>query len=163
MFKFVVALSRSCLFIVIVAALSSFAAAQKCSPSVTGDWTLQQDNGITVKLTLRQTDKKVTGSASFQGMKQGHGHMEFGKVYGVFQQEGANNYPLRIEIRWDYGETGVYRGWLQTRCGDSGCKETSLIIKGYAYIQRDANNQDRRSNWRILQDIPRVPDKKKTS
>lgn len=162
MFRSIVTLSRTGFFVVIVAALSSFAAAQKCSPSVTGEWTLQQDNGITVKLSLRQTDKKVTGRASFQGMKQGHGHIEVGSVLGWFQQEGPNNYPLRIEITWEYGETGVYRGWLQTRCGDSGCKETSQIIKGYAYIQRDANNQDRRSNWRILQDIPCVPDKKKT-
>jgi hypothetical protein len=160
MFTFIVAVSRTCLLIVIVAALSSFAAAQKCTPSVTGDWTLQQDNGITVKLSLRQTDKKVTGSASFQGMKQGHGHMEFGKVDGVFQQEGPHNYPLRVEIRWDYGEIGVYKGWLQTRCGDSGCKGTGNIIKGYAYIRQDALNQDRKSNWRIVQDIPCVPVKK---
>jgi len=138
--------------------LASSAAAQNCKYDVTGDWTLQQENGITVKLSLRLADKKVTGSASFQGTKQGHGHIEIGKVAGVFQKEGQFKMVFRIEIKWEYGETGVYRGFLEERCPDNKCNGARRI-RGDAHIAEDATNQDRKTSWKILQDIPCVPTK----
>jgi len=135
----------------VAAALSSMAAAQKCT--VTGDWTLKQENGITVKLSLLQKGEKVTGSASFQGMKQGHGHIEIGKVSGVFKPEGPHTITLRIEIRWEYGETGVYKGYLQNR-GSGNKYSVAQMIKGETYIREDATNRDRRTNWQIVEDIP---------
>jgi hypothetical protein len=132
------------------ATLSSVAAAQKCT--VTGDWTLKQENGITVKLSLLQKGERVTGSASFQGMKQGHGHTEIGKVSGVFKSEGKHSTTLRIDIKWEYGETGVYKGYLQNRVARN--KYTSAqMIKGEAYITEDATNRDRRTYWQIVEDI----------
>jgi hypothetical protein len=79
-------------------------------------------------------------------MKQGRPHTESGDVTGSLSQGKADQPPFVIlRIAWDYGETGDYRGPLDTTFG---------ILRGRQSIADDGNNEARQSNFRILEDIP---------
>ena len=127
-------------------ALCSFALAQqKCTRNNTGDWTLRQTNGIKVKLSLTQKGQNLTGRASFQDMKLGRRHIQSGDVTGKLTLEESIRYYFRVEIWWDYGETGVYTGTID---------QTNGILGGDAYILQDPRNKGRQTNWKIMQEIP---------
>jgi len=143
--------------LLILIALSSFAAAQKCTWNLTGDWTIDQYNGIKVKLTLRQTGTKVRGTASYQGTKQGHAHMEFGKVKGVFEENENGTFSFLVDIKWEYGETGIYRGQLK-RTKRNGFNDRYMLM-GNAYIAEDSGNSARKTDWETAEAIPCVPKK----
>jgi len=143
-------------FIAIIV-LSSLIAAQRCD--LTGEWTMQQENGIRVMLSLKQNKANVAGSASYQGKKQGHAHMEIGQVVGSSERIGNNPYTFFFSIKWEYGETGIYRGYLQNKAADSRTYTPTKIFRGNAYIAEDASNRDRRTDWRILEAIPCVRSK----
>ena len=129
--------------LLIILGLCSFAVAQKrCTRDITGDWTLRQTNGIKLKLSLVQN---VTGRASFQDTKQGRRHIETGDVTGKLTLEESIRYYFRVEIWWDYGETGVYTGTIGQADG---------ILSGDAYILQDPRNKARQTNWKIMQEIP---------
>src|SRR6478735_6845740 len=62
---------------------------------------IKQSNNILVKVELNQRGPRISGTANFQGKKG----IEHGTVIGYFRGD-----LFRIEIKWDYGETGVYVG-----------------------------------------------------
>jgi hypothetical protein len=142
--------------LLIIVGLSSYAAAQNCKFYVNGDWDLWQNNGILVKISLAQKGESVTGLASYQGMKQGHSHAETGDISGTFYPtEGSGRYRLQLKIKWDYGETGVYTGWIDKRYNqDTGRSDGKWWMKGDAYIQEDPNNDARMTAWKFVKNIP---------
>jgi hypothetical protein len=142
--------------LLIIVGLSSYAAAQNCKFNVNGDWDLRQNNGILVKISLTQKGDSVTGLASYQGMKQGHSHTETGDISGTFHpSEAAGAYRLQLNIKWDYGETGVYTGWVGKRyIQPSGRSDGKWWIKGDAFILQDPNNFARMTAWQFVKNLP---------
>ena len=143
--------------ILMLTALSFFSAAQtkRCTFNVSGDWDLKQINKILVKLSLTQNGTRVTGLASYQGMKQGRPHSENGDVTGTFVETELNRYRLRLEIKWDYGETGVYTGWTSKQFNQvTGRSDGRWWIKGDAYILQDPNNEARMTGWQFVKNLP---------
>jgi hypothetical protein len=122
--------------------------AQKCTWNVSGKWTIKQSNGIRVKLSLRQVGKEVAGTASYQGMKQGRRHTETGDATGTWSDLETTRPFLLLRIAWDYGETGDYRGTINTTFG---------ILSGRQRIAEDAGNESRSSNFRFVEEVPCVP------
>ncbi len=139
-----------------LAALASSSNAQSCRFNVSGDWDLRQNNGILVKVSLTQKGNKVTGLASYQGMKQGHAHTETGEITGTFNPtESLNRYRLEMDIKWDYGETGIYTGWVgKDYSQTTGRTDGKWWMRGDAYILQDPNNAARRTAWKFTKNLP---------
>jgi hypothetical protein len=144
------------LIVLVFGSLASSSAAQSCKFNVNGDWDLWQNNGILVKISLTQTGEKVTGLASYQGMKQGRRHSENGDVTGTFYPtESTSRYRLYLEIKSDYGETGVYTGWVDKQYSQAtGRSNGKWWMKGDAYIRQDPNNFARMTAWRFVKNLP---------
>ena len=144
------------LFLLILTVFRSYSAAQTCNFDISGDWDLLQNNRILVKISLSQKGDKVTGQASYEGVKQGHKHTETGDVTGTFSQMGTPlQYRLRIKIRWDYGETGIYTGTVMKRYSQTtGRSDGKWWMYGDAYIQEDPENNARKTGWHFARTLP---------
>lgn len=150
-------MSKSIVGIVLMlTALSSCTFAQRCKFNVNGDWDLQQNNGILVKVSLTQKGTKVTGLASYVGRKQGHAHTETGDITGTFSLDGSKLYRLRMKIKWDYGETGIYTGWVDQGFipGTGRSVDGKWWMRGDAYIEEDPHNSARMTAWKFVKNIP---------
>jgi len=98
---------------------------------------IKQSNNIDVKLdTLIQRGPRISGTASFQGKTR----MEKGTITGDFKGD-----VIRLEIKWDYGETGVYIGH---RIEEKNPKGSLSYVVGEAYIKEQPNNNSRKTTWR---------------
>ena len=127
-------------------------AGQDCRQwNVAGNWALRQDNKINVNMILRQTRDQISGTAAYPGRK----HVERGTVTGTFvtkevPRPGAKTisnfeYHLHLEIKWDYGETGVYDGNVQY----------GLKLQGAAYIKEHAGSRERSTAWHTDDNVAR--------
>jgi hypothetical protein len=100
-------------------------------------YSINQSNNIVVKLdTLIQRGPRISGTASFKGKT----HLEKGTIAGDFKGDA-----FRIEIKWDYGETGVYTGHRIDEKVPNG--KLSYLV-GDAYIKEQPNNNARKTTWR---------------
>lgn len=100
-------------------------------------YSIKQSNNIEVKLvTLIQRGPRISGTASFQGKTR----IENGTIRGDFKGD-----IFKIEIKWDYGETGVYTG---QRVQEKAPRGTLNYLVGDAYIKEQPNNKARKTTWR---------------
>ena len=131
-------------------------AGQECRQwNVAGNWVLRQDNKINVNMILRQTGDQISGTAAYPGQK----HVERGTVTGTFASKEVprpgtktlSNFEhhLRLEIKWDYGETGVYEGNVQY----------GLKLEGGAYIKEHAGSSERSTTWHSDDNVARCSKK----
>lgn len=126
-------------------------ACQDCRQwNIAGNWALRQDNKINVNMILRQTRDQISGTAAYPGRK----HVERGTVTGTLVSKevrrpgtiSLTNFEdhLHLEIKWDYGETGVYDGKVQY----------GLKLQGAAYIKEDGSSE-RRTTWHSDDNVAR--------
>jgi hypothetical protein len=131
-------------------------AGQDCRQwDVAGNWALHQDNNINVNMILRQTRDQISGTAAYPGRK----HVERGTVKGTlisveYPRPGTQSITdfkesLHLEIKWDYGETGVYDGRVQY----------GLKLQGAAYIKED-RRRERETTWHSDDNVARCSKKK---
>ena len=100
-------------------------------------YSINQSNNIVVKLdTLIQRGPRISGTASFQGKT----HLEKGTITGDFKGD-----VLTLQIKWDYGETGMYVGHRIEEKVSTG--KLSYVV-GDAYIKEQPNNNARKTTWR---------------
>ena len=131
-------------------------AGQECRQwNVAGNWVLRQDNKINVNMILRQTGDRISGTAAYPGQK----HVERGTVTGTFVSKESTRpgttsisnfeHHLRLEIKWDYGETGVYDGNVYY----------GLKLEGGAYIKEHAGDGARSTTWHSDDNVARCSKK----
>ena len=131
-------------------------AGQDCRQwNIAGNWALRQDNKINVNMILRQTRDQISGTASYPGRK----HVERGTVTGTLVSKevrrpgtiSLSNFEdhLRLEIKWDYGETGVYQGSVQY----------GLKLQGDAYIKEHIGDPSRYTTWHSDDNVARCSKK----
>ena len=106
---------------------------------------IKQSNNILVKVELIQRGPRISGTANFQGKKG----IEHGTVLGYFRGD-----LFRIEIKWDYGETGVYTG---KRIEEQAGKFRLSYLVGDAIIKEQPDNQSRRTTWKSAVSIMCLP------
>jgi len=106
---------------------------------------IKQSNNILVKVELIQRGPRISGNANFQGKKG----IEHGTVLGYFRGD-----LFRIEIKWDYGETGVYVG---KRIEEQTGKYRLSYLVGDAIIKEQPDNQSRRTTWKSAVSIMCLP------
>jgi len=106
---------------------------------------IKQSNNITVKVELIQRGPRISGNASFQGKTR----MEHGTVLGSFRGDA-----FRIEIKWDYGETGVYTG---KRIEEQAGRNKLSYLVGDAIIKEQPDNQSRHTTWKSVVSIMCYP------
>ena len=106
---------------------------------------IKQSNNILVKVELNQRGPRISGNANFQGKKG----IEHGTVLGYFRGD-----TFRIEIKWDYGETGVYSG-KRVEEGTPRAKLSYLV--GDAIIKEQPDNQSRHTTWKSAVSIMCLP------
>ena len=99
---------------------------------------IQQSNNILVKLELNQRGPRLSGNASFPGKTK----TEHGTVIGSFRADS-----FRIEIKWDYGETGVYTGKLVEEWHP---KAKLTYLAGDAIIKEQPDNKSRHTTWKSV-------------
>ena len=98
---------------------------------------INQSNNIAVKIdTIIQRGPRFSGTVSFRN-KAG---LQKGILTG-----GMKGDDFRAEIKWDYGETGVYTA---KRVVEKAPVGTLSWLVGEAYIKEQPDNKSRRTTWR---------------
>jgi len=115
---------------------ASTVAVAQCTPAFRGKGALKQSNGIFVEMSLAQDRTRLTGSAWYEGRRH---KIERGSVQGTAETTGSRGI-LHLQIKWDYGETGVYDGTWTISDGDD--------LVGTAFIKEDPLNEKRSTRWR---------------
>ena len=98
---------------------------------VSGEWTLEQSDGYTLRMNLQQNGKTVTGGARFGYVKKPDGVLAPFKGGDPATQRGSVSGNIAgddfyVEIGWSSGSTGIYRG----KVGAQGRIEGSTYDKG---------------------------------
>ena len=78
---------------------------------VSGSWTIQQSDGYTVQVNLRQTGKKLTGKATYFYDIRNSDDRSFGAKYPSANGSATGNIggdDFYCEIKWETGPVGVY-------------------------------------------------------
>jgi hypothetical protein len=125
------------LAMIIVVLLSSISFGQCPQWDVRRIYSINQSNNIVVKLvTLNQRGPRISGTASFQN-KSG---TQNGAIAGSMVGDA-----FKVEIKWDYGETGVYSA---KRVEESAGKYKLSYLAGEAYIKEQPDNMKRYTTWK---------------
>jgi hypothetical protein len=104
----------------------------------TGGWTLKQNNNIAVSMDLRQTKEVISGAASFVAIEKHSGFQFNGEETRVGSVRGTmKGNQFAIEISYRVGETGVYRGVVNSKG----------IIEGGVYSKEDPKNGSKQHAW----------------
>jgi hypothetical protein len=118
--------------------LSTSSVSAQCSQwDARNIWGINQSNKIFVRIGLNQRGPRMSGNAYFQGKTR----QEHGAITGSLQGES-----FYMEIKWDYGETGIYTGRRIEETGPRGVKVSYLV--GDAYIKEQPDNRSRRTTWK---------------
>jgi hypothetical protein len=132
-----VAFLGTLLSVVVLAMLTTSATSAQCPQwDVRGIYSIKQSNNIEVRVGLNQRGPRFSGNAYYPGKA----HQEHGTISGSMQGDS-----LYMEIKWDYGETGIYIG---KRITEQGPRAKLSYLAGEAYIKEQPNNKSRRSTWR---------------
>lgn len=133
-----VAFLGTLLSVVVLAMLTATKAAAQCPQwDVRRIYSINQSNNIVVKLvTLNQRGPRISGTASFQN-KSG---LQNGTIAGSMVGDA-----FKIEIKWDYGETGVYTA---KRVEENAGKYKLSYLVGDAYIKEQPDNKKRYTTWK---------------
>ncbi len=119
------------LLLLAILALLPSAQAQCSQWNVSGQWMMEQSDGLTVYVTLRQSGKTVTGTATYSTTKDPEGLLapfkgkDFVSGNGLVSGNIAGD-DFFAEIRWSSTSIGVYRG----KVGSQGRIEGSVYDKG---------------------------------
>jgi hypothetical protein len=126
------------LFVAFVVILTPSQTHAQCSQwDARNIWGIKQSNNISVRIAINQRGPRISGNAYFQGKTR----QEHGNVTGSFQGES-----FYMEIKWDYGETGIYTGRRIEETGPRGVKVSYIV--GDAYIKEQPDNRSRRTTWK---------------
>jgi hypothetical protein len=117
--------------------LPSRATAQCSQWDARNIWGIKQSNNISVRIAINQRGPRISGNAVYQGKTR----QEHGAVTGSFQGES-----FYMEIKWDYGVTGIYTGRRIEETGPRGVKVSYIV--GDAYIKEQPDNRSRRTTWK---------------
>jgi len=133
-FNFLATLLFSILVTISTAAHTSAQCSQWSIRTVYG---INQSNNITVKIvSVIQRGPRISGTASFRN--------NAGVQNGTYAGSMVGD-DFKIEIKWDYGETGVYTA---KRVVENVGKDKLSYLVGQAYIKEQPNNRSRYTTWK---------------